>query len=70
VTLVGWLVALLVESVGTVSFTGPPVSGAFFALVGVVTAILAGPEGYNNGGSEVPAGRQDTPPPGQRAHQV
>jgi hypothetical protein len=38
-TEVGWLVALLVESVGTVSFTGPPVSGAFFALVGVVTAM-------------------------------
>jgi hypothetical protein len=38
-TSVGWLVALLVESVGTVSFTGPPVSGAFFALVGVVTAL-------------------------------
>lgn len=39
-TAVGWLVALLVESVGTVSFTGPPVSGAFFALVGVVTALM------------------------------
>jgi hypothetical protein len=39
-TLVGWLIALLVESVGTVSFTGPPVSGAFFVLVGITTALL------------------------------
>jgi hypothetical protein len=39
-TVMGWLVALLVESVGTVSFTGPPVSGAFFVLVGITTALL------------------------------
>ena len=30
---------MLVGSVATVSFTGPPVSGAFFALAGVVTAL-------------------------------
>lgn len=48
-TVVGWLVALLVESVGTVSFTGPPVSGAFFALVGVVTALSERPGGEGEG---------------------
>ena len=35
----GWLVACLVQSVATVSFTGPPVFGVFFGLVGVVTAL-------------------------------
>jgi hypothetical protein len=39
-TVVGWLAALLVQSIGTVSFTGPPVSGAFFALVGVLGAAM------------------------------
>jgi hypothetical protein len=39
-TVVGWLVAMLVQSIGTVAFTGPPVYGAFFALVGVCGALL------------------------------
>lgn len=52
-TMVGWLVALSVESVGTVSFTGPPVSGAFFALVGVVTALAQGDDrGVDQAGGE------------------
>ena len=38
-TVVGWLVVLLVQSVGTVAFTGPPVYGAFFALVGISAAL-------------------------------
>jgi hypothetical protein len=38
-TIDGWLIALLVQSVATVAFTGPPVCGVFFALVGVVTAV-------------------------------
>jgi hypothetical protein len=37
--LVGWLVAMVVESIGTVSFTGPPVYATFFSLVGVVAAL-------------------------------
>ncbi len=53
--LVGWLVALLVESVGTVSFTGPPVSGAFFALLGVVTALSAIDDATDHAG-QAPAG--------------
>jgi hypothetical protein len=36
---VGWTVACLVQSVGTVTFTGPPVFGLFFGLVGVVAAL-------------------------------
>jgi hypothetical protein len=38
-TVVAWLVAMLVESIGTVAFTGPPIFGAFFALVGVCAAL-------------------------------
>ncbi len=38
-TVIGWLLAMLVESIGTVAFTGPPVYGAFFALVGVCAAL-------------------------------
>jgi hypothetical protein len=38
-TIDGWLLALVVQSVATVAFTGPPVAGVFFALVGVVTAV-------------------------------
>ena len=33
---------MLVGSIATVMFTGPPVSGAFFALAGVVTALADG----------------------------
>jgi hypothetical protein len=38
-TVVGWLIAMLVQSVGAVAFTGPPVYGAFFALVGICGAL-------------------------------
>jgi hypothetical protein len=41
-TLAGWVMVMLVGSVATVTFTGPPVSGAFFALAGVVTALADG----------------------------
>jgi len=63
-TLVGWLIALIFESVGTVSFTGPPVYAAFFALVGVVTA-LSDPStrAGSSGSSDAPAleGAADQP---------
>jgi hypothetical protein len=36
---IGWMVACLVQSVATVTFTGPPVFGLFFGLVGVVAAL-------------------------------
>lgn len=36
---VGWTLACLVQSVGTVTFTGPPVYGLFFGLVGVLAAL-------------------------------
>jgi hypothetical protein len=35
----GWTIACLVQSVATVTFTGPPVYGLYFGLVGVVTAL-------------------------------
>jgi hypothetical protein len=35
----GWLIASLVQSVATVTFTGPPVFGLLFGLVGVVAAL-------------------------------
>jgi hypothetical protein len=35
----GWTVACLVQSVATVTFTGPPIFGLFFGLVGVVAAL-------------------------------
>ncbi|HEY0811947.1 MAG TPA: hypothetical protein VGE11_01595 [Pseudonocardia sp.] len=38
-TVIGWLVVLVLQSVGTVAFTGPPVYGAFFALVGICAAL-------------------------------
>ena len=37
--LMGWLVACVVQSIATVSFTGPPVFGLFFGLVGIVAAL-------------------------------
>jgi hypothetical protein len=56
VTAVGWLVALFVQSIGTVSFTGPPVAGVFFGLTGILAALLdpapaaaRGPEGIAAG---------------------
>lgn len=36
---IGWMVACLVQSVATVTFTGPPVFGLFFGLVGIVAAL-------------------------------
>jgi hypothetical protein len=36
---VGWTVAGVVQSIGTVTFTGPPVFGLFCGLVGVVAAL-------------------------------
>jgi hypothetical protein len=38
-TVVGWLIAMLVQSIGAVAFTGPPVYGVFFALVGICAAL-------------------------------
>jgi hypothetical protein len=35
----GWTIACLVQSVATVTFTGPPIYGLFFGLVGVVAAL-------------------------------
>ncbi len=49
-TMVGWLVAMLVQSIGTVTFTGPPVYGAFFALVGVCAALDDGRPAAVRGG--------------------
>jgi hypothetical protein len=40
-TSAGWLVASLVQSVATVTFTGPPAYGLLFGLIGVVTALSA-----------------------------
>jgi hypothetical protein len=39
--LVGWLVAGLVHSVATVTFTGPPTVALIFGLVGIVGALSA-----------------------------
>jgi xanthosine utilization system XapX-like protein len=39
--LVGWLVAGLVQSVATVTFTGPPTMALIFGLVGIVGALSA-----------------------------
>ena len=36
---IGWMVTCLVQSIATVSFTGPPVYGVFFGLVGVLAAL-------------------------------
>jgi hypothetical protein len=41
---IGWLIACLVQSIATVSFTGPPVYALFFGLVGVVAALSKQPE--------------------------
>jgi hypothetical protein len=38
-TSAGWLVASLVQSVATVTFTGPPVFGLVFGMVGIVAAL-------------------------------
>jgi hypothetical protein len=37
--MIGWIVACLVQSVATVTFTGPPVFGLLFGLVGIVAAL-------------------------------
>jgi hypothetical protein len=39
---VGWTIACLVQSVATVTFTGPPIFGVYFGLVGVVAALSDG----------------------------
>ena len=44
----GWVVASIVESVATVTFTGPPAFGLLFGLAGVIAAV---PDGE---GDEVP----------------
>ena len=38
-TAAGWVVASLVQSVATVTFTGPPVFGLLFGMVGIVAAL-------------------------------
>jgi hypothetical protein len=40
-----WLVAGLVQSIATVTFTGPPAFGLFFGLVGIVAALSDGAGG-------------------------
>jgi hypothetical protein len=58
----GWLVASLVQSVATVTFTGPPAYGLLFGLVGI-TAALSG-----TADDEAPdAGRPGAPGVGARA---
>ncbi len=42
--LMAWVIALLVQSIATVSFTGPPVFAAFFGLTGLVAALSHNPE--------------------------
>jgi hypothetical protein len=41
---IGWLIACLVQSIATVSFTGPPVYALFFGLVGIVAVLAKQPE--------------------------
>jgi hypothetical protein len=41
---IGWLIACLVQSIATVSFTGPPVYALFFGLVGIVAVLSKQPE--------------------------
>ena len=48
---VGWTVATTVQSVATVTFTGPPIFGLYFGLVGLVAALSA---------------RREEPDPGRR----
>ena len=45
---IGWRVACLVQSIATVSFTGPPVFALFFGLVGVVASLSQQPEAARN----------------------
>jgi hypothetical protein len=52
---VGWTITCLVQSVATVTFTGPPIYGLYFGLVGVVAA-LSGQRG------SAPAGAGATRP--------
>jgi hypothetical protein len=40
-TAIGWTIAALVQSIATVTFTGPPIFGLYFGLVGLVTALSA-----------------------------
>lgn len=44
---VGWTIACLVQSVATVTFTGPPAYGFYFGLVGVVAALSDNRESDN-----------------------
>jgi hypothetical protein len=44
-TATGWLVASVVQSVATVTFTGPPVYGLLFGLVGIVAVLADGQDG-------------------------
>jgi hypothetical protein len=62
-TTAGWLVACTVQSVATVTFTGPPVFGLLFGLVGVVCALSE---------PETPADQANvrTPPSGLPAARV
>jgi hypothetical protein len=49
----GWVVAGLVQSVATVTFTGPPTFGLLFGLAGVV-ATLSGPRADDDAPRDVP----------------
>jgi hypothetical protein len=57
-TSAGWLIASLVQSVGTVTFTGPPTYGLLFGIFGVVAALSAripseGPSGRETARADV-----------------
>jgi hypothetical protein len=54
-TATGWLVASVVQSVATVTFTGPPVYGLLFGLAGIVAVLADGQDGDDG------AGRADEP---------
>jgi hypothetical protein len=48
----GWTIACLVQSVATVTFTGPPIFGLYFGLVGVIAAL-------SDPGDRPPSGTED-----------
>ena len=60
---IGWLIACLVQSIATVSFTGPPVYALFFGLVGVVAALSRQPEAISDETALDEAGKRREPTP-------
>lgn len=55
-TTMSWLLACLIQSVATVSFTGPPVFGMLFGLVGVLAGL---PEPQRHGATPATPGTAD-----------